>query len=165
MDRDVEHLSNHALWVGEEREREVAKIALEARQFFGGTGADTNDGTAHGGEEIVLLLEGQTPSLARGGIVSRVEENDAPCTVKRGAVKGFAVLVFKNEARGILSDDVGAHDDHSVWKQVPHPCAFCFHVRQVVSALPNNDGDPVDDVDTVLQKLVPLVGVVGYEFN
>ena len=165
VDGDVEHLSNHSLGVGEEREREIAKVALEARQFFSGTGADANDGTTNGGKQIMLFLEGKASSLARGGIVPRVEENDAPCAIKRGAVKGFPVLVFKNKARGILSDDVGAHGDHSVWKQVPHPCAFCLHVGPVVSALPNDDGDAVDNADAVFEELVSFVGVVGYQFD
>ena len=55
--RGVEHLSNQ-LGIGEEGEREVAKVALEARQFFVGARPDANDGTPDGGKQIMLFLEG-----------------------------------------------------------------------------------------------------------
>ena len=66
MNRDVELFSNHTFWVGEEREWKVTDVALEARQFFGGSGANAHDGATDRGKQVVLFLERQTTALAGG---------------------------------------------------------------------------------------------------
>mgnify|MGYP003339843244 CR=1 FL=1 len=57
----------------------------------------------------MLFFEGQTSTLTGGRIVARIEENDTPRSVERGAVKDVAFLVLKCEGWNGLANEVRFH--------------------------------------------------------
>src|SRR6056300_875605 len=50
-------------------------------------------------------------------------------------------------------------------ENVAHSCRFRGKVGTVVGALPDDDGDAIDDVDAVVEQLLSLVRVVGCQLD
>ena len=72
----------------------------------------------------MLFFERQASSLAGGGVVSRIEENDSPSSLEGLAVKDLAVFIFQSETWGLLSYDVDAHHQPSVGRMCPIRAPF-----------------------------------------
>jgi len=113
----------------------------------------------------VLLLESQATSLASWGIVTRIEEYNAPCPVEGCAVKDLSLFVFQSETWCLLADDVNLHVLASVRENVAHTGSFCLHVVAVLGALADDDGDAIGHLNAVVHQLISLVGIVGGQFD
>ena len=96
---DVKRGGDEAIWVRQNWERQTAGEAfLERPMAVNGVATDADDRTARRNEQVVLFLEGQATSLAGGGIVPAVEENQAPCPVEEVESNTLPSSAFNSNA-------------------------------------------------------------------